>query len=282
MFYTSSDTFDYKRKPDPNQLVTVNPNHPRNSQMVAWWMFNEAGLGNLDDLFGISNGTVLNGAFWVDTPYGRGLDFGGGGATTQNVDCGADAKISTTTSNLTIAATVFVRSFGGGSLGRIIDKRNGSNTQGWGMAIANAGVVATFELVINTNTIASPVSNIILVNNWYRVVASYDGTNGYFYLNGLPYGQSGGGSGAIIDFAGHCIIGNRGDLTRNFDGIIADVEVFNRVWTPAEALEDYVHPYGRPYFPRILTTSSKRRRRGKKAATRNQFINIGGGGVGFE
>jgi hypothetical protein len=144
-------------------------------------------------------------------------------------------------SGLTGSARIKPSSAGRGSRGRIIDKDK--NDVGWFFSMYTSNMVQ-FAVGQFADTKPSRISTqAIVLNEWQHVAATWDGsTNGsniHLYVNGvLADSTAVNGSGAAqSDITTPIVIGNRAvDLARDFDGIIDDVHVFDRVLSATEIL----------------------------------------------
>lgn len=225
------------------------------------WLFNECRGFKVEDLVGVSNGTM--GGFnnsstsgWVGGKYGIGISFDG---TDDNIDCGSSETLDFS-SAFSGAALIYPRTLGANNGGRIFDKRDEAGTQGYGI---NLTTINRFQL--NCPGVGSVTSsnNAIILNAWNFIVATkVGGASGAvnLYVNGVNVG-----TGTLNDFvanSGESLIIGAGanSAARWFDGIIMYVCLWRRVLSPGEVKNLYNFPYyfiyahvRRPIFPTIVS-----------------------------
>jgi len=147
-------------------------------------------------------------------------------AATDKIDCGTDFI---GTGDITVCGWFNRKGLGGGNLGRIMD--NGS-------FLINTNNVGALLLERNS-TYARSENNVIANNKWYffSATSTSDGTTA-FRINGVAntYDSS---AGIPADATTNLFIGNRNAGDRNFDGLIKNLRVFNRILTTSEQDEIY-------------------------------------------
>ena len=97
--------------------------------------------------------------------------------------------------------------------------------------------VYTTSLITTTRTTPSTSQN-----TWYHLVGTYDGTDAKLYINGEVKGTA-IGSGNIRVSTTNVYIGQWGDGTARFNGLIDEVRIYNRALTAAE-ISDLYNNYG--------------------------------------
>jgi len=205
---------------------TINRDSPQAEGLVAWWPFVALGNATLYDLSGNNNnGVITNMAAnpWLANEVlgGHSLDFDG-----------ANDQVNVTGNNLpTGSQTTFTMSaWANGSAGpdAIVI---------WGSQTANNGphlyrIDASnwrFGIWDGVNIDIAAVSNV-----WTHLVATFDGTNGRFYRDGILT------AGPTVmtsdpDTQTLRIASNLFDNVDNFLGQITDVRIYNRALSTAEA-----------------------------------------------
>lgn len=223
--------------------------------LVGYWKFDEGSASTTLDSSGNGNtGTLTNfssSTVWVDSRVGlnKALNFDG---VNDYVSVGSGASLDNIRT-LTISAWIYPRSYGSGAapLGRIIDKNQASN--GWILflcqATANCSgtVTNSFKFVQGFSTTGgfwTATSNSISLNTWTHIAITYNNPSGLTTVNPLMYVNGGAvsidftsnGTGTIADDSAiTATIGARNsDTLRQFDGLIDDVRVYNRVLSAAE------------------------------------------------
>jgi hypothetical protein len=135
--------------------------------------------------------------------------------------------------DVTVIAVININSYGGGSYGRIIDN-------GKFIFYVNNGVTEN-ELSVSSvggGTFVSSPDNTILTGIDYHVatVRRTDGTAD-LYINGVLVGT--GITGTPDAGTNNVLIGNNSSNTRNFDGKIHSVKIYNEVKSAEFIKEDY-------------------------------------------
>ncbi|MFA6304434.1 MAG: DUF2341 domain-containing protein [Patescibacteria group bacterium] len=206
---------------------------------IASYNFEEKSGTTVNDISGSGyNGTITAGASkgFVKGKIGRAYDFDG--ANTK-IDTGSDwmGPTGISNQNISVSAWIYVKSYGEGSRGRIID--NGS-------FIVNVNVSgnANFGLTSNTSLYGRSSNNSIQLDTWYHIVATRAlgaTAPANFYVNGVLSGsadQSSATAGAIVGTS-NVIIGNNNAQGYSFDGKIDDLKVFNYILTPWQIAQEY-------------------------------------------
>jgi len=243
-----------------NNTTSSTPSTP-----ILWFKFNEAngtktydssGNGFVGNFVGETfNNGRLGGAscspgsgfcpIWTTGWFGNALDFDGGGDYV-NVSDDSSLDINDT---FTITAWIKPNSYGPNGGGRIVNKYNSSSGFGYMFYVYNSsanerelhfyGRGGTFNV--------GSTDGIIKMNEWQHVAVTYNTTRIVFYWNGTPQGGTG-----ITNYTGTndvgLFIGNSSYSSREFDGIIDEVRIWNRSLNQTEIqneMNSYV-PIERP------------------------------------
>jgi uncharacterized delta-60 repeat protein len=161
-----------------------------------------------------------------------GLDFDG-------ADSFVDTGYNTHHTLTTIEAWIYPEGWGEGSLGRVIDKRQGG-AQVLLLYLWSTGQLA-FERMFDGNDgkWQTPAGTIAL-DTWQHIVVTYDesdpANDPSIYINGQlqTLNESSTPSGTAITNTDDYLVGNRGTGDRTFDGIIDELKIYNRILTPQE------------------------------------------------
>lgn len=202
--------------------------------LVGEWKFNETAGTVTADHSGKKNDAILsNETMW--SPEGA-VNFD---STETYLSCASDATLNLTGS-LTISAWINPRSFGGKSFGRILDKGNGPAGRGFSLMLD--GVNGDVGYMSYGGAYVSSDDNVIALDTWTHVCAAYNHQNQTltFYVNG----QAAGSSAYTLSPADHSgdplYVGLRGyDKTRNFDGSMDNVSLYNRALNADEVQQLY-------------------------------------------
>ena len=193
------------------------------------------------------------------------MEFNGANSGGNGVNIGAaglwDAIIGNdtaggSTQQMTFSFWINKTGHGGNDFGRLIDfgdrdieiYTNLNNTLFLGVKW-NGGTNANHRVSWNAPTGA------LSLNEWIHIAVTYDAVNtassAFFYINGVEYvdntpdpsddsAPNNGVTGPFFGIDGlGCIIGNNINLTRTFEGMIAEVGIWNRVLAHKEILALY-------------------------------------------
>lgn len=167
----------------------------------------------------MGSGNVVSGA------VGRGIDFDG-------VNDGLNTNYNATLIDKTISFWFRYDTLGGNSVGRIVDKRQ-SGAEVFVVYITSASRNIRFiqQMSGGQRQWGSHPGTGIAPNNWYHVVITHDGSTGTptYVINGVveTISTHAFGTGDAVTNTDNYIIGNRGDQTRTFDGIIDEFRISN-------------------------------------------------------
>jgi hypothetical protein len=229
--------------------------HPLAQGLRACYLFNEdcgisAGTNGPLDLVTMRRSTLTFNTTqpsWVKGLYGPCLDLHGSGQALINLGNRAD---------LFMAGAFWIR---------VICRPATTATVQYLLTDYDvAGSVSSFSLSINTGdqfvfnwenpngTFPSATTTAtFIINQWYDVCATWDGTTRRLYVNGKPDGTNATAQ-SRSDVGGNAQIGEAGGLALYFEGDIALVQIGARALSATEVLEAYTDPFGlfRPAMPR--------------------------------
>ena len=155
---------------------------------------------------------------------------------------------------LSISAWINAASDGEGNLGRIIDKTTGTTGYFMQVEAEAAGFVKLEGLVYHDGAAdARAITNaaIVPINIWSHVSFVYNEDSAKkikIYLNGVlqALGTDTAGVGTVDDDSAIDLnIGNAVGVDRTFDGIISDVQIYNKALSAEEVLSIYSQTRGR-------------------------------------
>ena len=219
--------------------------------LLGYWPFSEGVGCTTEDVSGVGNDGTL-GLFsqgddseptWTNGASGNALFFDG---SDDIVDCGNDDSLNSLLSVFSLEAWIFPTGWGSYTygFGRIIGKETIFLFLNEGYGPYNYNCLILGMYVGAGYRVCSTPEYSIKLNEWYHVVATYDGTDVHIYLNGVnqpldfsPEAPSGPvDPHAIYPF----VIGNRAsDLERPFDGIIDEVRAYGKILTQDEVTQHY-------------------------------------------
>jgi len=210
---------------------------PNNLGLVAYWPLNEGSGTVAADASGKGNtGTLTNGPTWGRGKAGKGVVFDGGNDV---ITIPTQDTLFTENGAITISAWIYARSYGGSSLGRIIDRSNTSDGPCFQFVLGKL----YFQVDGATDLIRSGGTTIPL-NQWVHVSATWDGSttasNVKLYVNGREdsYVDTISAVSLNDNSTAPFRIGNRTGSS-GFDGTMDEVRIYNRVLTSAEILSLY-------------------------------------------
>ena len=230
----------YKVTYQNNGGTTTTTNFTQDAACVGAWTMNEAS-GNIVDLCGNNDtGTVSGNVLQnVTGKYGKGVEFQGyPSGNNAYVSFGSGATLDNLAAR-TIVAWIKPDSLGDSSMGVILSK---DYQDGWVLRMASGNNVAFSQAfsggVVTWTTTTNPIS----LGNFQHVAVRYSAattaTVPEIYVNGVKQTISGGTPFGSRDndstYSLH--MGVKID-TQEFDGVIDEAAVFNRVLTEAELTE---------------------------------------------
>ena len=231
---------------------------PRATNQVSRWKLN----GNALDEWSTNHGTV-SGAIPLparaNTPViGDSLNqrsiasFDG---VNDVVDVGDDSSLQNIfDGGGTLSTWVYTAGDGGGSGGRIADKRSASGT-GWifmrdAGGIGGVGELRLYHEFSTTSGGWNATGTLLTIGEWTHVAVTYNNSsianNPIFYINGVaqPISENSTPVGTRDSDVGQDMnIGNVDNLTTAWDGQIANLSVYSDIRTDSEILTDYENGY---------------------------------------
>ncbi len=173
---------------------------------------------------------TVTGATWGAT----GRTFDGGD---DIIDCGTAPSLDITAA-ITISGWLYPETTGGGTFGRFVC----TTAEEWRIFMY-ASPALRFDLIgaILGGKFVESNANSVPLNAWTHVAGTYNGTIQLIYINGVVQTSTNTWTDTIVPVsAGNLYIGNEPGGTRGFDGLIGQVEVFNRALTAGEILHNYL------------------------------------------
>ena len=193
------------------------------SGMVAWWPAD----GYPTDIVGF-NSTTLGDATYSASEVGQAFTFNGA----ENVDVANSAGLNPTAA-ITVDAWVYANSLGTASV--MVKKSDGAN--GYSLEMLNGQFAFYVYIPTTEQSWHAASSTAPSTNSWYHVAGTYDGTQVSIYVNGKLEGST-AVTGAIGASSNDLNIGsdpsNLQDTGRYWNGMIDEVEIFNRALSATE------------------------------------------------
>jgi hypothetical protein len=211
------------------------------SGRMGHWKFDEgSGITAADNSGNANTGTILGATWMAAGKIGFGLNFDGVDA----VNAGSGATLNNLRA-MTISAWIKPNTLGGGASGRIVQKGAGAGP-GFRFMLRSNNALAFAVDYTTTDLSRATANSVLTLGVWTHVLVTWTGsataTNVKIYLNGVEtaYGATQTGAGTRAnDAASSLYIGNEGDGTGAFDGLMDDVRVYNRVLSANEITAVY-------------------------------------------
>jgi len=229
------------------QLNLVAREHSLASGLVAWWRAVPGFTMGITfyDLMGFTNGTLMNMQGGLGPISGWSGTAREGGYMQMNFNTDDDyitfgtAPVLSDLPQKTIACWIYLKSFGGGSLARILDKQT---SNGWFLQVNNSEIVNGFSLLQDATSFYKwGVANTLTLNTWTHIAVVYDNTGPFqpvFYVNGVNQASvttiTAGSGAALSDAASTLYLGDNATATRILDGSVDDIRIYNRLMTPGQ------------------------------------------------
>jgi hypothetical protein len=149
-------------------------------------------------------------------------------------------------------AWIYVKGWGESNAGRIISKCGSGNANGWNLNVNSSGYL---QFIVDWSTTDLNVftgNGTLTLNNWHYVAVTYNstesaGTNPVLYIDGVSKSLTVTSSvGTRVDDSGQKIrIGARGsDLDREFNGLVDEVRLYDKILSATEVLNNYNNAKG--------------------------------------
>jgi len=186
--------------------------------LISWW----SGEGSANDLVGVNDGILVNGASFSPGIVGQAFWFDG-------IDDFVDLGMYQNTNELTIEAWIYSNGFAGRYWRDILvlarsQKRNliVGNASGTGRLSAYPDVYGT---------------TVLLTGQWYHVAYTHDGSTGTIFVNGAPDGSKDYTiPAAIVSLA---TLGNWPPNLEHWNGLIDEPSVYDRALSASEIMSIY-------------------------------------------
>ena len=168
----------------------------------------------------------------TDGRYGSALKFDGKG---DAVNVSQDPSLLLTNGG-TISAWIYPYDYGGGGYGRIISKGSGTTTADYQLWITSPGQLRFKTL---NGTTQQSTNNAITLNQWNHVVVVFSSTSETLYVDGVNRTVWGNETSLPPNTANSVQIGGLDGASRNFNGTIDEIRVWNRTLSADEIREIY-------------------------------------------
>ena len=211
---------------------------------IGWWKFDEGSNSSTTyDSSGNGNNGTVYGATSTAGKINSALSFDG-------VDDYISINGVTNTANqITVEMWIKPVTMTGGSAYRIICAKDSWN---WAFRINKNLSQLTFT-VKNDSAVVSDTDywgTTMTSGQWYHIVGVYDGSTVNYYVNGVKASVGVNFTGNLYSNATAFVIGKAGwEATREFNGLIDDVRIYNYARTAAEIRTDYNEGFAVKFGP---------------------------------
>ena len=186
------------------------------------------------------SGNGLNGTL-ANTTYSSGyLTFNGTSSTSNQ----GTSNILNLTTALTIEVWSYPTGWGQNSVGRLVERRDGTGSLGYVFLLDNSTVTSGIRYGTNADGVGSDytLANSVSLNTWQHFTVTHTGGTATIYKNGNSIGSSSvtqpssaSGATCYIGVAG----GTLGGAARYFAGNIPSVKIYNRALSAQEVAQNF-------------------------------------------
>jgi hypothetical protein len=180
-----------------------------------------------------NNGTLVNGVEYNNSEGGN-LIFDG---VNDYVDCGNTASLSAIggTTNITVSGWAYYTAYGGGGQPYSVITAKGSP---WTWLLENPLNTFRFRITAGGADVNVADTSTHLLNTWYNVVGTYDGSNMRIYVNGVLKNTR-AQTGTLATNTVTAKIGTFQGTNYNVTGKISNISVYNRALSDAEITQNF-------------------------------------------
>ena len=114
----------------------------------------------------------------------------------------------------------------------------GGNADGWVIEETATNWNLTMFAAEGNQTAVNIGGGAVVTGSWQHLVAVYDGTNAYLYVNGQPVAQA-SAAGYVPNKSGQLTIGARSDLSFFFPGGVDEVALYTNILSATDVLAHY-------------------------------------------
>ena len=248
--------------------------------LVALWKFDEGSGATTTDSIGGATGTLLNNPTWTSGKFSKALNFNG-----TNTYVKAQAPGISNLNTVTASAWIYARSDGNNSakVRRLVSKSTFNATTGAQVRFAlQLGANGTLQFnagYVGRAGVWSSASNAVSLNQWHQVTATYTFGNANaspaLYVDGVAQ-QVSVVTAPIIGSTPTpddqmIYIGDRGDNTRVWDGLIDQLRIYNRILSGSEIQSVYQSDTSSVPVPPTLTFTQSATTTTSDGVTGQQF-----------
>lgn len=186
------------------------------------------------DLSGRGNtGTLVNGVVYNGSNP-ESFSFDG---VDDYIDFGNPTSLSSIggTNNITVSGWAFYNAYGGGGQSYSVITVKGNP---WTWLLENPSNTFRFRITAGGADVNVADTSTHLLNTWYNVVGTYDGSNMRIYVNGVLKNTQ-AQSGTLATNSVSAKIGTFQGTNYNLTGRISNVSIYNRTLTTSEIQQNF-------------------------------------------
>ncbi len=225
-----------------SNALTANTPNPTTQGVISANALNEGFGATTSDASGNgNNGVFVNGPSWTTGQYGNAILFHG---TNDYVNLGSNTVLDNIPA-MTISVWIRPNTQGSVNVGRMLDKRGTSSSSGWQLAFGGTRGIDFRVDYSSADLRRVTVNNVIPLNAWTHIAVTWNGSGSssgiHVYINGVEqaYQSSFNGTGTrVSDAVNNLILGNDAEMSGDFNGVIDNVRIYNRVLTLSEIQTD--------------------------------------------
>jgi hypothetical protein len=186
-----------------------------------------------------NNGTLVNGVGYNSANKGS-LVFDG---INDYVDCGNTASLNAIggTTNITVSGWAYYTAYGGGGQPYSVITVKGNP---WTWLLENPSRTFRFRITAGAADVNVADTSSHLLDIWYNVVGTYDGSNMRIYVNGVLKNTR-AQTGILATNAVTAKIGTFQGTNYNLTGRISNVSIYNRALSAQEIQQNFNATRGR-------------------------------------
>ncbi len=215
--------------------ITVTYNSAQ-SDLIAYWNFNESTGTIASDSSGNANNGIINGATWTTGKLGSALQFDG-----------VNDYVNVPDSNSLDASTFTFESWIKNNINdsnilhnRIASKKiNWDDTDGWSIEINGINSGGAGEITVLGSGRSFNRIQVLPAwdKNWHHLVVVFSGSTAFIYLDGVYKGVS--NINNVVSNNVSISIGRLGAGSNFFNGIIDEVKIYNQALSAEEIMAEY-------------------------------------------
>ena len=194
----------------------------------------QSGSTTWNDLSGNRNNGILVNGPTFDSTNGGSMVFDG---VNDYVNCGNTSSLNAIggTTNITVSGWAYYTAYGGGGQSYSVITVKGAP---WTWLLENTSNTFKFRITAGGADVNIADTSTHLLNTWYNVVGTYDGSNMRIYVNGVLKNTR-AQTGTLATNAVTAKIGTYQGTNYNLTGRVSNVSIYNRTLSPEEILQNY-------------------------------------------